>query len=137
MRLRCTQRSPRLPKMISPVSQRASSDARKAAIKPMSSGMPVRPSGVMALIAVATCLYVSIALTPSVSMTPCIDRVHADVSCSKLFGHDAGNAIHSTFGCGVNGRSKRSSVLATEPILIMLPPFAKFLCRTFGGEEET
>src|SRR6202140_1137247 len=44
-----------LSKMIPPVSHRASSDARKGAINPMSSGMPVRPSGVCALTALAPC----------------------------------------------------------------------------------
>lgn len=129
IQLGCRQRSPPLPKMISPVSQRASSDARKAAINPMSSGMPVRPSGVMALIPVATCSYVSIALAPSGIDDPWIDRVHTDISCSKLLGQDAGNAIQRTLSCRVNGRSRRSQrTLATEPILMMLPPFPPNFC---------
>src|SRR6202165_5599613 len=39
---------------------------------------------------------------------PWIDRVHADISRSKLFGQDTGNTIHRTLGCRVNGRTWRS-----------------------------
>src|SRR3984893_2005777 len=68
---------------------------------------------------------------------PWIDRVHADISRSKLFGQDAGNTIHRTLGCRVNGRSWRSQrTRYRADIDDAAALFAKFLCSTFGGEEE-
>ena len=62
---------PPFAKMISPVSQPASSEARNTATRAMSSGWPTRPSGVLAII----CFLDSVPMTPaacapSVSVPP-------------------------------------------------------------------
>src|SRR6202007_2345256 len=54
---------PPFAKMISPVSQPASSEARNTATRAMSSGWPTRPSGVLAII----CFLDSVPMTPAAS----------------------------------------------------------------------
>jgi hypothetical protein len=51
-----------------------------------------------------------------------IDGVYPDLSRSEFLRQSARNRVDCSFGCVVNNPGRRRSELASEPMLMMLPP---------------